>query len=169
MDNVPEGQWKAMGGKGAQLMLAGRAIGVHRRAVWDQTKHYTWWLLAIGGALMYLATRTGTGFPIRAAAIAVGLFIGLVLSLIAYRVTRRECMVLNEQSQAYERLVKEQGLEEGLSSIEVGENKGVGGLFGGLFTPAKMRVWDWYQATFMLASIVFFAGFVAVIVYAAQK
>ena len=169
MDNVPEGQWNALGGKRLQLKLAGRAIAAQRRAIWEETRQYTWWLVAIAIALIFLGTSVGTVLRVRAAGILVGLVVGFVLACIAFRVVRRDCVTLNERCRVYDRLARELELEEPLLALEDEPNKRVFGLVGGLFGSTKLETWDWFQLTFVLAAALEAAGFVAVLVYSVVK
>jgi hypothetical protein len=169
MDNIPEGQWGALGGKRLQLKLAGRAVAAQKRAVWEETRQYTWWLVVIAVALIFTGTSVGTVLRVRAAVILVGLLVGFVLACIAFRVVRRGCVALNERCRVYDRLVKELELEEPLSAVDDEPNKGVFGLVGGLFGSTQMETWDWFQVTFILAAILQAVGFVAVLVYAVAK
>ena len=141
MDNVPEGQWNALGGKRLQLKLAGRAIAAQRRAM----------------------------LRVRAAGILVGLVVGFVLACIAFRVVRRDCVTLNERCRVYDRLARELELEEPLLALEDEPNKRVFGLVGGLFGSTKLETWDWFQLTFVLAAALEAAGVVAVLVYSVVK
>lgn len=169
MDSIPEGQSNALGAKKLQLKLESRAIAGQKRVIWEETKQYTWWLLAIAITLMFLATSVGLGFMVRAVPVLVGLLVGFVLAVIAYRVIRRECATLNGQLAVYSRLAKELELDEDLAGLDGEPNKGLGELAGGLFSGRKMAAWDWFQATFMLVAAIQLVGFIAVLVYTIQK
>lgn len=169
MEHIPDGERSASSPKKVQLMVAGRAIALEKRAVWEETKQYTWWLLVIAIALMILATSIGLKFTTRAVAVLVGLFVGFVLAMIAFRVVRRESAALARRLQAYRRLLGELELEEPACGGEDEPEKGLSALVGGLFCAGKMRTSDWYQATFLLAAALYGVGFIALLVYAIQK
>lgn len=166
MDGTREG-YEKHGGRRLQLRIAGRAIGTHRRATWDQAKHYTWLLAALAAGLIFLGTRVETNLVPRAVVVMVGCIAGVVIALIAMRVVRREVEVLDASFQIYDRLAGEMGLEGGALAAPGGPNKKAGGLIAGALgsKKAKMETWDWFQLSFLLTAVVYFIGFVAVLVF----
>jgi hypothetical protein len=169
MANTPESHDVSSNGpKKLQLKIASRAIGHHRRAILEEAKHYTWWLLAIAIALMVLGTSVSTGFRVRAVIIMIGCVGGAVLALIGFGVIRREAELLDESLEVYDRLGKELELEENADTASGKANKGLGYLLAGLFRckKHKMETWDWFQVTFLLGAAVYSIGFVGMLVYA---
>jgi hypothetical protein len=169
MDNIPEGQWNALGAKKLQLTLESRAIAGRKRAIWEETRQYTWWLLTIAIALMFLGTSVGLGFMVRAVSVLAGLLVGFVLAVIAFRVIRRECTTLAAQLKLYDQLAKELELDAPFSVDEGEPAKGLPGLVRGLVGAKNMEARDWFQATFMSAAAIYLVCFIALFVYAIQK
>ena len=166
MDGNREGH-ERHGGRRLQLRIAGRAIGTHRRAIWDQAKHYTWLLAALAAALIFLGTRVETNLVTRAIVVMVGCVAGAVIALIAMRVVRREVEVLDASYQIYDRLADEMGLEGGALAAPGQPNKTCGSLIAGALgaKKAKMETWDWFRFSFLLAAVVYLLGFIAVLVF----
>lgn len=166
MDGKQEGHGRH-GGRRLQLRIAGRAIGTHRRAIWDQAKHYTWLLAALAAALIFLGTRVDTDLLPRAVVVMVGCIAGVAIALLAVRVVRREAEVLDASYEIYDELAKELGLAGGALAAPGGPNKGLGRLIGGALgsRKTKMETWDWFQFSFLLAALVYLIGFVAVLVF----
>jgi hypothetical protein len=166
MDGTPEGR-EIHGGRRLQLRIAGRAIGTHRRAVWDQSKHYTWLLAALAAALVFLGTRVDLELLPRAIVVMIGCVAGVVIALIAMRIVRREVEVLEDSYGIYDRLAKEMGLEGGSLASPGKPNKSLGKLVRAACgaTKIKMETWDWFQFSFLLAAVIYFIGFIGVLVF----
>jgi hypothetical protein len=172
MDSTPgDREMHPHGGKRLQLRIAGRAIGTHRRAIWEQAKHYTWWLATLAIALMVLGTSVKTGFLARAVIIMIGCIAGAVIALIALGVVRREVEVLDESYEIYDKLAKAMDLEGGSLAAPGRPNKGLGKLIKGACgaKKTKMETWDWFQFSFVLGATIYFVGFVGMLVYAILK
>lgn len=158
------------GAERLQLRMAGRAIGTHRRSVWNMAKHYMWLLAALAAALLYLGTRVETGFLTRAVIIMIGCIAGLVIALIAMRVVRREVEVLDESYEIYDKLAGSLDLEGGSLAATGRPNKKLGKLIAGACGgKGTMETWDWFQFSFLLVAVVYFIGFVGMLVYAILK
>jgi hypothetical protein len=169
MDKVSEIHDHAHGAKRLQLRIASRVVQGQKRAIWQATKQFTWWLLVVAVTMIWVGLHGSTSFKIRAIVILVGLFVGCVWALMAFCVVRRQEIVLNEGFKVYDRLVKELELDEPSYAAEDNVNKGVGGLIAGLFGGGKLQAWDLFQAAFLLTSLLYGAGFVVVLVYSIVK
>jgi hypothetical protein len=172
MDSTPgDREMHPHGGKRLQLRIAGRAIGTHRRAIWEQAKHYTWWLAALAVALMVLGTNVETGFLTRAVIIMVGCIAGVVIASIGLAVVRREVEVLEHSFEIYDKLAKALDLEGDSLAAPGRPNKGLGKLIKGACgaKKIKMETWDWFQFSFVLAAATYFVAFVGMLVFAILK
>ncbi|OFW57220.1 MAG: hypothetical protein A2133_06860 [Actinobacteria bacterium RBG_16_64_13] len=160
------------GARRLQLRIAAQAIAHHRRAVWDETKHYTWWLLAVVVVLALVGTTVGINFWIRVATILAGSVGGVLIAFIGLRVIRCEDVALDERIGAYDRLAGDLDLGEPVDATSArGGHKGVWTLIGGLFgrkTP-RMDAGDYFQLGFVLAIVVYTVVFFGTLIYALVK
>jgi hypothetical protein len=150
-----------------QLKIAGKASARDRRAIQGAAKHYTWVLLAIAVALLYMGSCVESKYWVRALVILAGCAAGFVAALIGIGVIRREAKSLNKNLEIYDRLAKDLGMDEPAWAASGQVNKGLGALLAGLFGSKKvnMETWDWFQATLALAAVAYALAFVGVLVY----
>jgi hypothetical protein len=153
--------------KRLELRIAGKSSARDRRAILAEAKHYTWVLLAIAVALMYMGCNVESSLSIRACVILVGCVAGFMVALIGVGVIRREAESLDKNLEIYDRLAKELGIDEPAWAKSGPVNKGLWSLLAGLFgsKKVKMETWDWFQATLATAAIAYGAAFVAVLVF----
>jgi hypothetical protein len=92
------------------LQVIGHTVDRHHAALWEEEKHYTWWLSILFAAAFatYLApdlSPTGQAIPV----LCISL-VGCVMSLAAYRVISLECQYFQAARQSYVRLIHSLGI-----------------------------------------------------------
>ncbi len=71
------------------LRLAVERVRYHHRVLWEEEKHYSWYVYVVFGALLFVWSREVC--PLWKGLVALGISgLGFVLSLIAYRIICRE-------------------------------------------------------------------------------
>jgi hypothetical protein len=149
-----------------------RLIHYHE-SLWEEEKHYTWWIYIIIGALILLYANHSTIQPWwRVTLLTLVGFFGTFMSITGLRVIRKEGEYLCEQQQIFDRVVIESGIREmrvdgqslAYDDIEVKELKTVRKeanqpywmLVTGFFT-GKLGIRDYFQLTFVVSTAAFIA------------
>lgn len=94
------------------LELVSQRIADHRDALWEEEKHYTWWIYIIFGGLIYIFVNDYLCLQWKMVLITLGSLFGVFISLTGYNVIRRESEQFHLARQIYARTVIALGLNQ---------------------------------------------------------
>jgi hypothetical protein len=137
------------------LEFARNLRAFHHKALWEEEKHFTWWVLVLLSAIVLFSTSANVDPKAKLAFILVGCLVGVVLCCIGFRVFRVEggyfhkalSMFVVEYNKIY---------RPPLDKVPDKANKGIGKLIGSCCT-CKAGIRDYFQLLFLFLILVFLA------------
>jgi hypothetical protein len=154
--------------KRLQLDLTSRSIISHRATLWEEEKHYTWWVYVIAAALVLVGTSAYPPVGFKVVFVAAGSLVGIVVSLLGLCVVRREGELIHGRHRAYDRLIDELGLEDPERGLEEGQvNCSVSRLLSPISEIRKgaLGVRYVFQLGFLFTAVLYLAGFSFAVVF----
>jgi len=103
------------------LELASQRLRHHHSALWEEEKHYTWWVYVVFGALIFIYANQFLDTCQKIIVIGFGSVFGLLMSIIGFHVVRREGEQFHEALQEYHRTVIALGLNRPFPRPDGGE------------------------------------------------
>ena len=145
----------------------------HHKALWEEEKHYTWWIYIIFAATLFIFIKVPVADPLKAILIGFSAIFGAIMSFVAFRVVRKEGQCYTEALQIFNRLLYRFNLpnekivieEEGksiefplfppygiydFSLVESKSNKTLSCLISAFFT-GRAGIRDLFQLTFLMS------------------
>lgn len=89
----------------AYLEIASERVSHHGRLLWEEEKHYTWWVYVLFGALSIVLTTQVLNHFWRLLLVIVVSVYGVIVSWLGLRVIRREGEQMHEALQAQEEIL----------------------------------------------------------------
>ena len=141
------------------LRISSERIQQHRNALWEEEKHYTWWIYVIFGALIYIYSNQSLAAQDRVVLLIGASGFGFFISLLGYGVVRREGNQFYSARKKYYYVMarlKEpsQQIEEANKSL-CGLTKSVGRTIR--YWKNDLSIRDCFQLTFIVSAILFVA------------
>jgi len=161
-------------------ILATKARHQHD-ALWEEEKHYSWWVYSILAGVAFLAFNRGINIrpvELRLAVVIIGAILGICLSITAFRVIRREGEYFWKTRKKGNSMSRAVGIRDELFDGVQGEpNKSLWQLISAIATltirdkclekksekkPEEQRrykfgIRDFFQMTFLLTTAIFIA------------
>jgi len=98
------------------LELASQQWRQHLENLWQEEKHYTWWIYIIFIGLFYINSINQLDKPYKTVLIALGSLFGVFVSVMGYVVVRRESVFFHEAYETYKRTAIVLGLNQPIPS-----------------------------------------------------
>ena len=154
------------------LELVSKRVRHHHDALWEEEKHYSWWLYPILAGLVYVIIKDNISPWIEFVIVIGGGIIGLYLSIAAIKVIRRESLFFWRALQTSRNLVaalkiNEVKLENGnpilpeddteyetFANLEAKARPPLGGVFGAFFRN-NTGIRAVFQVTFIVTAAAF--------------
>ena len=153
------------------LEIIERRIQHHHDALWEEEKHYTWWIYVLIGFIILVVTSEFISIKTKELIIIGISLIGIFISCSAYRVVRKEGEYFFEAKQIYFNTIvalkintlvylpnSYPKIQSKCFNLVNDANKPLLGLFSGLFKKRKLGIRDYFQLTFIIFFIIFSFG-----------
>lgn len=137
-----------------KLELAHNIREFHHRSLWEEEKHFTWWVSIVLSAQIVVYTSNSLRNQPKLIFVLIGSLIGVFLCITAFRTLRREGKYFHT---ALSRFVEEYNafyITSPLPDVSEKANKDIPELFKSFFT-GKVGVRDSFQLLFLFFVIVF--------------
>lgn len=128
------------------LELALQRVRNHQDALWEEEKHYTWWIYAILGMIIFIYANQSLCIEQKMISIALLSLFGIFISIMGCFVVRREGEFFHEATQIYNRIYNRTAITFGLDQKEDKKRK-----FG---------IRDCFQLTFVVSTVIFILIFI---------
>ncbi len=99
------------------LAIASERLRRHHNSLWEEEKHYSWWIYIIFAGLIFLYINQSLALSNKLTLIILGTLFGIFISLIGYNVVRRESEYFHEAFQIYDRTTKALGLDQPMPTL----------------------------------------------------
>lgn len=150
-------------------------------ALWEEEKHYSWWVYSILAGVAFLAFNRGVNIQpveLRLAVVIIGATLGICLSITAFRVIRKEGKYFWDTRKTGNSISHAAGIDyELFDGVEGHPNKSLLQLFGSIATLTirdkylekkyetdlerkrrhELGIRDFFQITFLLTTAIFIA------------
>lgn len=93
------------------LDLTSQRLRHHHDALWQEEKHYTWWIYIVAGAIIFIYLNKSLPLLQKTVLVACGSFLGIFVSWIGYNVVCREGRYLNKSVRLQNRIISALGLD----------------------------------------------------------
>jgi len=143
-----------------KLDLSARLRQNHHDAIWEEQRHFTWWISIILSAQLLILTTTKIARPEKVALISVASLVGILLALTGFLVQRREGVYFHRFNLHFTQQYNSAYPTEQLPTPGPDANKSVPNLVLSAFI-GKCGVRDYFQ--FLL--LAFTAIFVGIAIY----
>jgi len=94
------------------LEIAAQRVRHHHDALWEEEKHYSWWIYIIFAALIFVYAHRPFVAWQNVAILTAGSAFGVFICLIGYKVVRRESKYFHEAIQIRDRIIIALGLDQ---------------------------------------------------------
>jgi len=119
------------------LEVISQRVQHHHDALWEEEKHYSWWIYIIFGGLIYLYLRLPSFTALepyqQALLMSLGSVLGVFISIMGYHAVRREGEMFHKARKIRKRILAaleiEQSIIQDFDSIEGEANKSFWGLW----------------------------------------
>jgi hypothetical protein len=151
----------------AYFEATSQRISHHGNLLWEEEKHYTWWVYVVIGAMLYLLLSPQVWGCLRLYLIVIVSLFGIVVSCIGLRVIRVEGVQFCDALRLQDKILEAMNLSEirECKHVRRAANKGLCELTTSFFktmlrtdkldADKKVGIRDCFQVTLMLAVLLF--------------
>ncbi len=98
------------------LEVISQRVRHHHDAIWEEEKHYSWWIYIVFAALIYLYA-SDIHAPYKLTLIVLASLFGIYLCVAAFRIVYKEGEYFAEAHQLYQRTIISLGLDKPQSNL----------------------------------------------------